>query len=419
MIYKRIDKRYPYMTMLCGIKDKYFVETLLCSWGGKMGVRGIHWRVRAMMRWKVVTAMLLLALHNITYAQITDVSGVGEDRDSALRDAKRNAVEQVVGTYINSETLVSQASVVSDEIYAKSVGFITDVRVIDEGKRNGSYYVRAKIDVNTNPNSELMNRIEMIKALGDPRIGVVVTYYSDADNAVKEKYPLMCEAAINRKLVELGFSHVIDSALIYNQKNFDRGMVLDASVLLPNPEMDYLIIGKLDLHTGNIILPRYTDLGSGELVENFSTNLINSVAEINVEVVKAATGEVVNTFRSETKSINNSNNSSENTAVVQLSEIVATKIKSVLANRASVADNQIQVEIETDNYKFVSEIITALKHTAGVSNVQEKNFSNGKATVTIQTTLKPQTVFRLLKEKCKCNLFIKNITANNIVITAE
>ena len=77
------------------------------------------------MRWNVVTAMLLLALNNITYAQIADVSGVGEDRDSALRDAKRNAVEQIVGTYINSETLVSQASVVSDEIYAKSFGFIT------------------------------------------------------------------------------------------------------------------------------------------------------------------------------------------------------------------------------------------------------------------------------------------------------
>lgn len=77
-----------------------------------MGIRDIHWRARAMMRWKVVTAMLLLALNNITYAQIADVSGVGEDRDSALRDAKRNAVEQVVGTYIKSETLVSQASVV-------------------------------------------------------------------------------------------------------------------------------------------------------------------------------------------------------------------------------------------------------------------------------------------------------------------
>ena len=35
MIYKRIDKRYHYMAMLCEIKDKYFVETLLCSGGVK------------------------------------------------------------------------------------------------------------------------------------------------------------------------------------------------------------------------------------------------------------------------------------------------------------------------------------------------------------------------------------------------
>lgn len=44
MISKRIDKRYPYMAMLCETKDKYFVEMLLCSGGGKMGIRDIHWR---------------------------------------------------------------------------------------------------------------------------------------------------------------------------------------------------------------------------------------------------------------------------------------------------------------------------------------------------------------------------------------
>ena len=43
MIYKRIDKRYPYMAMLCEIKDKYFVETLLCSGGGKTVIHEIQW----------------------------------------------------------------------------------------------------------------------------------------------------------------------------------------------------------------------------------------------------------------------------------------------------------------------------------------------------------------------------------------
>lgn len=35
MIYKSIDKIYSYMAMLCEIKDKYFVEMLLCSGGVK------------------------------------------------------------------------------------------------------------------------------------------------------------------------------------------------------------------------------------------------------------------------------------------------------------------------------------------------------------------------------------------------
>ena len=30
------------MAMLCEIKDKYFVETLLCSGGGKMLIGNIH-----------------------------------------------------------------------------------------------------------------------------------------------------------------------------------------------------------------------------------------------------------------------------------------------------------------------------------------------------------------------------------------
>lgn len=43
MIYTSIDKRYhPYMTMLCELIDKYVVETLLCSGGGKMGIGDIH-----------------------------------------------------------------------------------------------------------------------------------------------------------------------------------------------------------------------------------------------------------------------------------------------------------------------------------------------------------------------------------------
>ena len=41
-------------------------------------------------------------------AQMVTVEGYGPDRGSALRDAERLAVENVVGTFIDSKTLVSQ-----------------------------------------------------------------------------------------------------------------------------------------------------------------------------------------------------------------------------------------------------------------------------------------------------------------------
>lgn len=50
------------MAMLCELIDKYFVETLLCSGGVKRALEIYIERVDYMIKRKVVTTMLLLAL---------------------------------------------------------------------------------------------------------------------------------------------------------------------------------------------------------------------------------------------------------------------------------------------------------------------------------------------------------------------
>lgn len=370
-----------------------------------------------MKKWQILLIGSLLTACNVAAAQWVEVTGVGEDADSALRDAKRSAVEQVVGTYISSETLVSQASVVQDEIYAKAVGFVTDVKVLDEGRRAGAYRVRANVNVNTNPNSELMNRVEMIRALGDPRIGVVVTYYGDADGIVQEKYPLMCESAINSKLTELGFTHVVSSNMLLNDKEINRYAAVDTQKLLPDKNLDYLIICKLDLHTGNIVLPKYESMSTTG--EAFSTGLVRSLAEINVDIYKASTGEVLTSFNVESKAVQSSSNTSANASIKLVGADAAGKIKQALSKKAASVDNQLQVHVEATKYADISEIMQALKSLPGVSNVREENYNKGKSVITLETTLKPQTVFRLLKEKVSFNLFMKNVTANDMTITTK
>ena len=367
-----------------------------------------------MIRWKVVTAMLLLALNNITYAQIADVSGVGEDRDSALRDAKRNAVEQIVGTYINSETLVSQASVVSDEIYAKSVGFITDVRVIDEGKRNSSYYVRAKIDVNTNPNSELMNRIEMIKALGDPRIGVVVFKNATVSDygSPERSYDDITEESVNSKLLSMGFSHVMDanivaklrnSSLLNSLYNGDTNLIGDTGGL----GVDVLVLAQSNVDAAKINLTQQ----DGTTVD---TQLVRGIADITGKVIMLATGNIQGTFSVRGHGIDISENTANNKALKNASANAAVEVGKILRKKAAKAFDGLQIIASVNDDEKLEELVADLKSLKGVQGVYMREYQNGKAVIDIESNQQLHILLRMLKEKSHLGLFNEGITNNTM-----
>ena len=379
-----------------------------------MSIIGIHWRVRAMIRLKVVTAMLLLALNNITYAQIADVSGVGEDRDSALRDAKRNAVEQVVGTYINSETLVSQSSVVSDEIYAKSVGFNTDVRVIDEGKRDGSYYVHAKIDVNTNPNSELMNRIEMIKALGDPRISVVVLKNGTVSEygSQEKSYDDITEESVNSKLLSMGFSHVMDANIVAKLRN--------SSLLSSLYNGDTNLLGETGSIGVDVLVLAQSKVDAAKITHTqqdgttVDTQHLRGSAEITGIVIMLASGNIQGTFSVHGQGIDISENTANNKALKNASANVAAEVGKILRKKAAKAFDGLQIIASVNDNEKLAELVADLKNLKGVQGVYMREYQNGKAVIDIESNQQLHILLRMLKEKSHLGLFYEGITNNTM-----
>ena len=159
---------------------------------------------------------LTLAAHT-GFAQAVVVDGVGSDHQSAVKDASRNAVEQVVGTLVDSKTLVENAQVQLDEIYTKSQGFVKDVQVISETNQGGLVQIRARIDVDTSPNAGLMSNLQMIMALNDPRIAVVILDM-DRSGAI-EGHDLTAESALGDKLLSLGFHHVVDPQIVASRSD--------------------------------------------------------------------------------------------------------------------------------------------------------------------------------------------------------
>lgn len=70
-----------------------------------------------------------------------EVAGVGIDAASALKDAWRKAVWQVVGSFVSAETLVKNDKIVKDEILTSSNGIIVETKTLSEGRRPDGLYV--------------------------------------------------------------------------------------------------------------------------------------------------------------------------------------------------------------------------------------------------------------------------------------
>jgi len=50
----------------------------------------------------------------------------GVARDRALSDALRNAIEQAVGSYISSQTIIENYQLLQDNIFSKAQGYIKE-----------------------------------------------------------------------------------------------------------------------------------------------------------------------------------------------------------------------------------------------------------------------------------------------------
>lgn len=86
------------------------------------------------------------------------VSGSGIDKEKALQDAFRNAVEIVSGTYLYSESTVSNFQLVKDEIATHTKGFINSYEIRYEQKTDQITTLSVKCIVSREPIKSLIQK---------------------------------------------------------------------------------------------------------------------------------------------------------------------------------------------------------------------------------------------------------------------
>lgn len=371
----------------------------------------------------------LLLIGNTALAQVTTVDGVGMDKDSAVRDAMRNAVENVIGTFIDSRTLVDKSVVALDEIYAKSQGFVKNIKILREATDAAGYRVTAQIDVDTNPNSQLMDRLSMIMMLNDPRIAVVVlkddlqeqnsilesdmgTESTYVDNNLQSKNDEIIETAFNEKLIELGFSHIVDANLVAKLK---KSQLLN-SIYNGNTQLvdeigsfgvDYLVLGKSTYIAEKVKLPS-KDGGYTE------TSLTTGRVNLNVKIIKFSTGDIVETFSTDGQAVGNGTESAQISASKNATNEAAQKLEMKFKKMGTKTMTGIQFVISSDSENTIQNFIKDLMKIKGVDNAYVREKNDGKTILEVDSSQKPHIIMQMLKQKSELGIFVEKMS-NDIV----
>ena len=87
--------------------------------------------------------------------------GVGLDTDRALKHALSQAVRQVVGAYIDAETLVKNDQLVYDKVLTYSRGFVSDYKTIAERKIDGLTRVTIAATVHRTKLAETLKSVDV------------------------------------------------------------------------------------------------------------------------------------------------------------------------------------------------------------------------------------------------------------------
>ena len=355
-----------------------------------------------MRRYPILAVLLLLLWSQVAAAQVVVTEGEGTDRQSALRDAARNAVEQVVGTMVDARTLVKDAAVQLDTVYARSWGFVRDVQVLEERRYGDTVRVKARMDVDTDSDAPLLDDLRMVMDLNDPRIAVIV---NRADGSGRDA---SSEAALDQKLVALGFHHVVDPSLTANLQGASiLGRLASGKTSLAavgkSLGADYLVLGELALSGQTISLPD----GQG----GYSTTLLKTGdARLTGKLIRFDTGEILGTFTTTGRGVGNGLAVAQQAAAARAASATAQAMEERFRHLSAQLSQTVELQVFTADPEAVRQLMTELRAMGMVQGVSLREQAAGKAILSVETPEQAPELLERLKATSKLGIFVDHVT---------
>jgi len=348
---------------------------------------------------------------------------VATAKEKALDQAKRLAVEQGVGVFIDSSTMVQNYQTVNDTILAKSAGFIKSYVVRSE-KTEGSVVTveieaivkTAKLKGAVDELKEVLGRKEyprMMLLIAEQNIGQEGFSYWWGTTASTVNMSIVENTLIN-ELTALGVRFVDPGVLSGKLTQKDAYQVTSAGLSTQAARE----IGSLT-DAQVVIVGTAVANNAGALMEGMK--LTSGQAEISVRLVNTDNGEILLSASATGAGQNIDKRRAGNLALEAAGKKLAAEISQKLAAKWMAGRGMITIEVEgLQNYRMLDAFKQILTHQIGqVSGVSERKMMKDKAQLDVFYSGKTSALAKelTLKSFPEFSVRVDSVLPNKLVLT--
>ncbi|MBR4153202.1 MAG: hypothetical protein IKT98_09635 [Selenomonadaceae bacterium] len=354
----------------------------------------------------IIFALLMIICAEATAKNVT-VTGTGITQIDAENDALRAAVENTVGLFVDSETLVQNSMLINDQIYTHSRGFVNDYYVVSREQIPNGWRVTINATVDDNPDSKLMNELTRLGIINvklrNPKIAVYVPeqHLNYGVNGAGG------ETAIVKTLLNAGFSNVVE---VGTGLNYQSPMAMNVAQMKQAAEKfgaDIMIVGE-SFSEG------VGDMGN-YLPGNQRTNMQACRARVEAKMFIVKTGQVIAADGKYGSAYDNSQAIAAKKALTsageQMGNYFVEQITGMYTSRQA-----IEVIVYGADFSKINLVQAALNQNNRVQNVNLSSYENGRAVFNVGYGGSPQTLFNELQNLTHADLTLQAFTYNTLTI---
>ena len=300
---------------------------------------------------------------------------MGLARDKAIKDAQRNAVEIAVGVLIDSETLSHNYTVITDEIYSRSTGYVQDYQILEEKKEEEWLRVALQARVRMGRLQEDLDRV--IESVERPRVLFMIAQQDIGESRSKAWWA--GTAGMGQLVVESTLQqHFIDNHFLV----VDYSLKRPSSSVFPEPSDSEARTMGQDYNAEVVVLGKAVAKDAG-LIKEF--NLRSCRAEISVRAIQVDNGHVLASANASAGAPHVDPLSGATVALKKASEELGKTLVTKIVDRwvkpaAIITLDIIDVSQYPDFVRFKSLLKEQVR---GVSKVYQRDFQAGKASLEI------------------------------------